>query len=82
MNDDAIWSRREVESPCVRVCVIHPPSGLCMGCYRTIAEISDWSKMEPEARRALMADLPNREDRIKGTRRGGRTRGASSKRGN
>ncbi|KAB2882930.1 MAG: DUF1289 domain-containing protein, partial [Albidovulum sp.] len=35
---DEIWKRREIESPCVRVCVVHPAEGLCVGCYRSVDE--------------------------------------------
>jgi uncharacterized protein len=36
---DEIWMRAEIESPCVKVCVIHPEARICAGCYRTIEEI-------------------------------------------
>lgn len=71
MSDDTIWRRDEIESPCVNVCVIHPETRLCTGCARSIDEIGAWSRMSPEARRAVMADLANREAAPKG-RRGGR----------
>lgn len=70
MSDD-IWKRAEVESPCVKVCVIHPEARLCTGCLRSIEEITIWSKLSPEARRAVMDDLPNRQSRLT-KRRGGR----------
>ncbi len=70
MNDN-VWSRDEVESPCVQICVVHPETRLCTGCNRSIDEISAWSKMTPEVRRAIMAELPMREAAPKG-RRGGR----------
>ena len=70
MTDD-VWSRAEIESPCVKVCVVHPETRLCVGCKRTIDEIGGWSRMAPEARRAVMEDLPNRVARPSG-RRGGR----------
>ena len=70
MMDD-LWSRNEVESPCIKVCVVHPETRLCTGCARSIDEIAAWSRLSPEARRAIMADLPNREAAPK-TRRGGR----------
>ena len=69
--DNEIWQRAEPESPCVKVCLIHPESGLCTGCLRSIAEISAWSRMTPETRRAVMAELPARAPRH-GVRRGGR----------
>ena len=71
MTDD-VWRRDEIESPCVKVCVVHPESGLCLGCHRSIDEIAAWSSMTPEARRAVMAELPGRADRARPPRRGGR----------
>jgi len=69
---DEVWSRDEVESPCIRVCVIHEDSGLCMGCYRTRHEIAGWSRMENEDRHELKQELPSRAHLIKGRRKGGR----------
>ncbi|GGH46801.1 DUF1289 domain-containing protein [Frigidibacter albus] len=70
MMDD-VWKRDEIESPCVKLCVMHPAEGLCMGCYRTLSEIGGWSGMSPEARRAVIAELPGRAPRVAGARRGG-----------
>ena len=70
-NTDHIWSRAEIESPCIKICVIEPTSRLCTGCLRSIDEISAWSRMTPEARQAVMADLPARKGQIT-KRRGGR----------
>ena len=69
---DEIWRRDEIESPCIKVCVIHPEARLCLGCYRSLEEIAAWSSMTPEARQAVMADLPARADRVKPRRRGRR----------
>jgi predicted Fe-S protein YdhL (DUF1289 family) len=49
-----------LETPCVDICEIDAPSGLCKGCGRTIDEIAGWSQMNPEERRAIMAILPAR----------------------
>ncbi|MDW3222481.1 MAG: DUF1289 domain-containing protein [Paracoccaceae bacterium] len=70
MTDD-IWRRDEVESPCIKVCVVHPEARLCTGCLRSIDEITQWSRMTPEARRAVMKELPLRTGQIT-KRRGGR----------
>ena len=69
-----VWSRNEIESPCIQVCVVHPQSRLCLGCYRSIDEIKDWSTMSPDKRRLIMEELPNREKLLKPKRRGGRSR--------
>lgn len=70
-NTDHIWTRAEVESPCIKICVIHAESRLCTGCLRSIDEIAAWSRMSPEARSAVMAELPDRAGQIT-KRRGGR----------
>ena len=68
---DEIWKRAEIESPCVKICVVHPEARLCVGCYRSIDEIGRWSRMTPEERRAIMAELPGRAGQLT-QRRGGR----------
>ncbi len=70
MSDD-IWKRDEIESPCIKTCVIHSEARLCTGCLRSIDEITRWSKMPPEERRSIMAELPTRQGRLT-KRRGGR----------
>jgi uncharacterized protein len=52
--------RRTQLSPCIKVCVIDGPTGLCAGCGRTLAEIGDWLGFSDEQRRAVMAELPAR----------------------
>lgn len=68
---DEVWQRAEVQSPCVKICVVHPVEGLCVGCLRTVAEIAAWSRLTPAERAAVMADLPARAPRL-AKRRGGR----------
>ena len=70
MSDD-IWQRDEVESPCIKICVVHPQERLCTGCLRSIDEISRWSKMSADERRAVLIELPSRAPRLR-KRRGGR----------
>jgi len=68
---DPVWQRAEIDSPCVKICVIHPTAKICAGCYRTTDEIAAWSRLSPTERRALMAELPDRAGQLK-KRRGGR----------
>ncbi len=70
MTDD-IWRRDEVQSPCIKICVIHPEARLCTGCLRSIDEITVWSKLSPEARQTIMEELPTRQGQLS-KRRGGR----------
>ena len=69
--DDILWNRDEIDSPCVKICVVHPDANICIGCYRTIDEIARWSKMSADDRRVLMAELPGRAPQLR-KRRGGR----------
>lgn len=68
---DDLWQRDEVESPCVKICVVHPAERICTGCLRTIDEIAAWSRMSNADRAALKDQLPARASRLK-QRRGGR----------
>ncbi|MEO1541949.1 MAG: DUF1289 domain-containing protein [Pseudomonadota bacterium] len=70
---DTVWRREAIESPCVKVCVIHPEARLCIGCYRSIDEITDWANLTAEARRAVMDELPSRAPQVTGSRKGGRS---------
>jgi uncharacterized protein len=66
-----LWKRDEVESPCVKVCVVHPTERICVGCLRSLDEIAAWSRMSSEERRDVMAELPERASKLV-QRRGGR----------
>ena len=68
---DEVWTRNEIQSPCIKICVIHPSERLCTGCHRTIEEISAWSRLPSEQREKVINELPKRALRLK-KRRGGR----------
>lgn len=53
-----------METPCVNICLLDDRSGLCIGCGRSIQEIARWVEMTPEQRRAVMAVLPERLERM------------------
>jgi predicted Fe-S protein YdhL (DUF1289 family) len=55
---------RPVLTPCVQVCFVDDESGLCLGCFRTLAEIAAWRRLDEATREAVMADLPGRKGRI------------------
>lgn len=48
------------ESPCILVCIMDKPSGLCLGCHRTLDEIARWSTMSDAEKRAVLADVDER----------------------
>jgi predicted Fe-S protein YdhL (DUF1289 family) len=68
---DKVWKRDEIESPCIKICVVHPEARLCTGCLRSIDEIGRWSRMSAAKRSAVMAELPSRAGAFS-KRRGGR----------
>ena len=47
-------------TPCIKLCIVDPPSGLCQGCGRTIAEIAQWAMLDERQRLAIMSELPGR----------------------
>ncbi|HZH53310.1 MAG TPA: DUF1289 domain-containing protein [Microvirga sp.] len=49
-----------VSSPCIRVCLLDPETGLCEGCGRTRDEIARWFRLSEEERLRIMAELPER----------------------
>jgi len=71
VTETDVWKREEIESPCVRICVVHPEARICTGCYRTTDEIARWSRMTAEERREIMTALPDRAPMLR-RRRGGR----------
>jgi predicted Fe-S protein YdhL (DUF1289 family) len=52
-------------SPCIKICVVDPVSGYCIGCGRTVAEISLWREMTATEQRRTLQALP---DRLKAAR--------------
>ena len=68
---DKVWKRQEIDSPCINVCVVHPSEGICTGCYRTIDEITRWSKISAAERAEITQSLAARAQRLS-KRRGGR----------
>ena len=50
----------EIPSPCVAVCQIDRANGFCLGCWRTIDEISGWSGFDEERRLQIIAKLHGR----------------------
>ena len=69
---DDVWIRDEIQSPCVKICAIHPLERICTGCYRTIEEIVSWSSITDMDRKSIILELPKRKLKLK-KRRGGRS---------
>jgi len=48
-----------VDSPCTNVCTLD--SGLCVGCGRTIAEITSWQSMSEDEREHVIRAIRDGE---------------------
>ena len=46
-------------SPCIKLCVLDQ-DGYCRGCYRTIQEISAWTRLSMAQQRQILGVLPVR----------------------
>jgi len=50
-------------SPCISVCQMDPQDGVCVGCYRTRAEIAAWRSMSQDDQLVLLDILQDRRAR-------------------
>lgn len=66
---EPVWKREEPDSPCDKICVMHPVAEICIGCLRTSAEIASWSHLSKAERYAVLDELPDRQIKLKGKRR-------------
>jgi hypothetical protein len=46
-----------VASPCINICRMHPASGWCEGCLRTLDEIAAWGQLDDAGRRQVLQRL-------------------------
>lgn len=53
-----------VPSPCIDVCRMHPQTGLCEGCLRTIDEIVQWSSVDDERKRTVWVEILQRRQAL------------------
>jgi predicted Fe-S protein YdhL (DUF1289 family) len=55
-----------IQSPCNRVCVMHPRRQICIGCGRSLDEIARWIQLTESERADIMAQLPQRLTAVTG----------------
>ncbi|MCX7311160.1 MAG: DUF1289 domain-containing protein [Hyphomicrobiales bacterium] len=53
-----------MRTPCKNICSIDEPTGLCIGCGRSVDEIGRWISYSHTERARIMADLPKRLDAL------------------
>ncbi|MGB5324371.1 MAG: DUF1289 domain-containing protein [Pseudomonadales bacterium] len=47
-------NKTRVASPCINVCVLNRDD-ICTGCYRSLKEITGWSRLADEEKRKVIA---------------------------
>ena len=57
-----------VLSPCIKICRMDAATGWCVGCQRTLAEISGWFAMRDDQKRVMLADLARRRQVVEHNR--------------
>jgi predicted Fe-S protein YdhL (DUF1289 family) len=51
-------------SPCVEICKFDRKADLCVGCFRTEAEIRQWRKFTDHKRHQILAERRRREAKL------------------
>lgn len=49
-----------IPSPCINICRMDADNGLCIGCYRSLEEITLWSRSDDTQRQAILAAVAER----------------------
>jgi len=50
----------KVESPCIRNCCLDG-NDICMGCFRSLTEITQWTLVDEKTRRAFLKNAAERK---------------------
>jgi predicted Fe-S protein YdhL (DUF1289 family) len=50
-----------VPSPCVSICELNERDSSCKGCYRTLAEIAAWGRLDDAGKLAVWARIEARQ---------------------
>ena len=59
----------KLPSPCVSICQMDPQGGVCLGCYRTRAEIAAWRSLDQDDQLVLLDILRDRRAKATGVAR-------------
>ena len=50
-------------SPCVRNCCLNEQD-ICLGCFRSLTEITSWSQVSDEDKQAIMVNIQQRRQEV------------------
>lgn len=56
----ASMAGEDIPTPCISVCRVNADNGLCEGCFRTLGEISAWSRSTAANKRELWKTIMHR----------------------
>lgn len=51
-------------SPCIRICCLDDHD-ICLGCFRSLEEITGWSKADQQTRQHFLDNAKNREQQYR-----------------
>jgi len=51
-----------IASPCINLCQMDSASGLCRGCFRTLDEITRWTRIDDTERVTIINAAARRRD--------------------
>jgi hypothetical protein len=54
-----------IASPCIQVCQMSPNSTVCTGCYRSLSEIANWSRLTDSEKIRVIAAAQERRVSLK-----------------
>ena len=55
--------KQEIQSPCMKICILDQDSGYCLGCSRTAVEVEKWGNASTtdDWKKQNLLDLKERE---------------------
>ena len=59
---DSFTGTQRIPSPCIRLCTYDDARGYCLGCFRTLQEITTWSSMTDPQRIATLEACERRRE--------------------
>lgn len=59
--DRARHQLMSIWTPCIKVCFVDPDAEMCVGCFRTLPELAQWTRYTGTEREAIKDALPARE---------------------
>ncbi|MAI73826.1 MAG: hypothetical protein CMM01_23405 [Rhodopirellula sp.] len=60
-SEDPVGTQQSVSSPCNGTCVLSAHDGVCLGCFRTKAEIANWMSASDEERGNIVKRCGDRQ---------------------